>query len=680
MPSAPSFFHHKHRGSALLLLLIIVVVGAAFLLNALKSNPHIERDKVTADALAKAKEALIGYAATYRDNAPGHANDVFGYFPCPDTNNDGVAEPSCGGTDISEIGRLPWQTLGLPPLRDSSGECLWYAVSGRYKNNSPTAALNWDTTGQFIIQDAGGSTLAGTSAETRAVAVVFSPRGVLAGQARTSGANECSGDNTNNAAAYLDGGDPLYAGTPPAAGANSTLTVSTAASIANGVNNDRALWITPNEAWERIRRRGDFVTDITNLLADIRDQAAMDAACATTTAFDPPLPGSIVEAGVSGKNVGMAPAIAQICIPADALKRMAVFNSWRNNALYATCPSAATPCLTVNGASCAGAVIFSGERVAGRARPSTAAADYLEGNNLSAFTSATTVLSGAGPYAWNASSQDIALCIPPTGGGGATQISFTNPTDFAKFDDAIFGAGVTVDPDAQTLAIEVAAGSSGGCAWFPDPITLNGKTLRAYHTFQFAHADPIGAVDLGYGFTLSFIRASDGPPTTYTCNSQSNMGVVPTTDRLYSMFVETDIHQAGSDPAGNHTAIMLNGNLSHSGAFACDGSAQGCLHSPANKFEESPTPTEHNQRIEIHTGYNSNCTATGGTFALVKVWVDCSACNDTSANFSTTPTAKRCFDLDSTMNTVYFGFTGGFSSSGGNVQGVTVRNLDLRVE
>lgn len=416
------------HGAALLMILIAVVALAALLISALKSNPQIERDKVTADVLAQAKDALIGYAATYRDS---HPNEVFGYLPCPDTDNDGFAENSCGSVaGTSVIGRLPWRTLGLPPLRDSSGECLWYAISGTYKN-SPASPINfpmnWDSYGQFVISDADGTVLAGTAAESRVAAVVFSPRGAIGSQDRTPvGTTECGGNTT--IAAYLDGGDPIYAGTEPAAGTATSLTVATAASIANGTNNDWALWITPGEVWERIKKRSDFATDITNLLADIRDQAAMNASCVATTVFDPPLPGSIIEAGVSGKNVGMAPAITQICIPADALKRMAVFNHWRNNALYATCPSATAPCLTVNGASCAGAVIFSGERVAGRTRPSTAAADYLEGNNLTAFTTAATVLSGAGPYAWNTSSQDIALCIPAVGGGAWP---FEYPTQWA---------------------------------------------------------------------------------------------------------------------------------------------------------------------------------------------------------------------------------------------------------
>lgn len=674
------FPYPKTQGSALMVMLIILGLAVALLVSALKSNPQIERDKITADALVRAKDALIGYAATYRDS---HPNEVFGHLLCPDTNNDGEADEPCGIKDVSVIGRLPWKTLGLPPMRDSAGECLWYAVSGQYKNNPKTTALNWDTTGQFAIQDAASSPLA-----NGVVAVILAPRGAINGQSRTSGTSECSGGSTNNVNAYLDGSDPIYAGTAPAANASSTLTVATVASVANGTNNDQGLWIAPNEIWDRVKKRSDFATDITKLLSDVKDQAAMDASCTATTTLDPPVPGSIVEAGVTGKTVGMAPTIQQTCIGTNAVQSMAVFDNWRNNVLYATCPGG-TACLTVNGSTnCAGAVIFSGERVSGRTRPSNAAINYLEGDNLSAFTSAATLISGAASYAWNASSQDIAVCIPPVGGGGSgggTVVQFSDPAQFEKFEAA--GVGVTIDPVNQTATIDVAGGSGGGCLWFPDPIPLNGKILRSYFEFAFTHPDPPGGSDYGYGFTLSFLQGDAGKPT--TCGTQSRMGAIPASTLPYSLFVETDISResANGEPSGtsNHTAIMANGNIVHSTdngnlTTACNGTAAGCSYALSNKFEESPATLSHNQRVEIHSGYNDTCTATGGTYSLVKVWVDCIACTDTETDFSSSPTVTRCTSLDSSMNNIYFGFTAGFSSSGGQVQGAILEKLELRVE
>ena len=80
------------------------------------------------------------------------------------------------------IGRLPWRTLGLPPLKDKNGECLWYAVSGNFKSNPKTNHLmNWDTNGLIEVMAADGSNfIAGASMVNRAVAVIFSPGPILA--------------------------------------------------------------------------------------------------------------------------------------------------------------------------------------------------------------------------------------------------------------------------------------------------------------------------------------------------------------------------------------------------------------------------------------------------------------------------------------------------------------------
>src|SRR3972149_3020211 len=89
------------------------------------------------DALAQAKAALIMYVTitNLSTTRPGA-------FPCPDTDNNGTANLYSGtncpgyvsGSDVY-VGRLPWQTLGLPDLRDSSGERLWYAVSRDFARN-----------------------------------------------------------------------------------------------------------------------------------------------------------------------------------------------------------------------------------------------------------------------------------------------------------------------------------------------------------------------------------------------------------------------------------------------------------------------------------------------------------------------------------------------------------------
>ena len=175
----------KQHGAVLMIMLVIMIVGiAAILVNSLSSATlKNARQKNTAAALAQAKDALIGFAITYRDThtISPQAN---GYLPCPDIAGgltEGSAELSCGLQDVSVIGRLPWATLDLSILRDGDGECLWYAVSGTYKDNPKTGLMNWDTNGQFQAYAPDGTTLL----SNQVVAVIFAPGAPQSGQDRS---------------------------------------------------------------------------------------------------------------------------------------------------------------------------------------------------------------------------------------------------------------------------------------------------------------------------------------------------------------------------------------------------------------------------------------------------------------------------------------------------------------
>jgi len=157
----------NQQGAALLVLVMIMLTAASYLLlKALRGSP-LERDKVTVAALAQAKEALIGYAAS---------NSVVpsGSLPCPDTNNDGGAEPLVGGVCPSYLGRLPWRTLGLSDLRDADGEPLWYALSPTFRNGQTITAT---MPGEITVRDNTGAAL-----PNRAIAVVMAPGKVLTRQ------------------------------------------------------------------------------------------------------------------------------------------------------------------------------------------------------------------------------------------------------------------------------------------------------------------------------------------------------------------------------------------------------------------------------------------------------------------------------------------------------------------
>ncbi|MGC2165593.1 MAG: hypothetical protein WA632_06230, partial [Gallionella sp.] len=164
-------------------MIVIMVVGIAAVLIASLSTSALNnaRQERTAAALAQAKAALIGYAATYGDTHPG---EVHGYLPCPDFaagNPEGSAEAVCGTQDVNQIGRLPWRTLDLSLFRDGYGECLWYAVPGNYKNNPKTGLMNWDTNGRLQVFASDGTTRLDSDAD-QVVAVIFAPNATLPGQ------------------------------------------------------------------------------------------------------------------------------------------------------------------------------------------------------------------------------------------------------------------------------------------------------------------------------------------------------------------------------------------------------------------------------------------------------------------------------------------------------------------
>lgn len=180
----------RQRGQALLALLVILGIGfsAAFFALARPTYSAIERDKITAAALAQAKAALVGYAVGVNNLAGG---DRPGDLPCPDINDSGGFGTSCD-TPATRIGRLPWKRLGLPDLRDGDGERLWYAVSNNFKYNTRTACvapgdagcLNSDSRGTITIRNTAGTVINdGTNPNpftpSGVIAVIFAPGAVL---------------------------------------------------------------------------------------------------------------------------------------------------------------------------------------------------------------------------------------------------------------------------------------------------------------------------------------------------------------------------------------------------------------------------------------------------------------------------------------------------------------------
>jgi type II secretory pathway pseudopilin PulG len=263
-----AFFKHgprrQHGAALLIILLILVAVAAAVILNSLTSSSlKNARQANTAAALAQAKAALIGYAITYGDNPSHSLPQVDGYLPCPDidaSNGEGSSNLACGSQNVSVIGRLPWATLDLPALRDGDGECMWYAVSGTYKNNPKTSMMNWDTNGQFQAYAADGTQLTNPN---EVVAVVFAPGAPLSGQSQdhspSGSAPICGGNYT--AAHYLDTGTVNTVNFNNADIATGKFIQGTS----SGSINDQMVFITKQDIWNAVQKRTDFQNTL-NLL------------------------------------------------------------------------------------------------------------------------------------------------------------------------------------------------------------------------------------------------------------------------------------------------------------------------------------------------------------------------------------------------------------------------------
>ncbi len=384
-----------------MLMLTILVIGAtALLVSSLsRSAAQIERDQKTADALAQAKEALIDDAVSQTPVASA------GYLRLPDLGfmiglapSEGSSAPNFSGNskDYSVIGKLPWRTLGLKPLRDGQGECPWYVVSGRFKNTPATDALNWDTQGQINLADSNGNIIARNLA-----ALVVAPGHALDGQNRALSDPtyvQCGGNY--DARNYLD----PYVSSDAISGAinyfmggtNNRVTLNTNNNLlvmtGNGHYNDRFLFITSDEVFRVVMRRADFSVQVSALLSDAYFQ-------------------SVAIAGTKGTdNVN--------CNLLGSSNRTFCKN-WIEMVLLTKLPTS-TP-VTIDGApttACSRILLFGGQKntaqlrltAANKATPS----NYIEGANLSAFATPVAVASGfVGVSVFSAKkpSADVLKCL-----------------------------------------------------------------------------------------------------------------------------------------------------------------------------------------------------------------------------------------------------------------------------
>lgn len=253
MGRLPERFPAKQRGAALLLGLLMLVMAmlTGLFWNIERFSSRTERDKITATSLARAKDALISAAAS-ADLSSGRPGEL----PCPALDDDGNAASSCS-TQASRIGRLPWRTLGLPNLRDGSGEVLWYALSANYRKNGPS--INSDTPGTITVRDLQGSPIFDAAAGTGAVAVVIAAGPPFTRPTSVSDASPYvqtrSGAGTSLPANYLDLANGEDNGDFADGSANGFINGPIRDASGNVVSNDQVLAISRDELMAATERR-----------------------------------------------------------------------------------------------------------------------------------------------------------------------------------------------------------------------------------------------------------------------------------------------------------------------------------------------------------------------------------------------------------------------------------------
>ena len=226
----------RQQGVVLLFIISILILGSAafFLSIQNKNQAKLEKHQATTEELQKAKEALIAYAVNYSFNHlnnDGRAVDIGpGHLPCPDLDNSGSPNLTCGE---HVIGRLPMRWLidnprvedadsqfEIYPHASDSTNRFWYMPSRKFLySGMGDRAVNPDTVAEITVD--GVSDI---------VAVIIDPGDPVLKQTRPS----------NNVDDYLEGanadGDANFVTSAP------------------GAFNDRLIFITKEEMMPLVER------------------------------------------------------------------------------------------------------------------------------------------------------------------------------------------------------------------------------------------------------------------------------------------------------------------------------------------------------------------------------------------------------------------------------------------
>ncbi|MDX9994317.1 MAG: hypothetical protein RBS28_03260 [Rhodocyclaceae bacterium] len=586
------------RGAALLIFMILMVTAALTYVVTSLTPEMIEarRTQKTQEALVLAREALIGYALQYRERQAAQDPDasgdddaaMYGFLPMPDVGTDRLhptqQNPACNTEGCAMdfvngafpaqaetiIGRLPWRTLGIPPLRDGHGECLWYAVSAGHKSLgiNPAIKMNWDTPGQLdeILVNAGALSAKGLQNHDRPIAMIFSPGAAFAGHSSTSAnVTECGGNYA--VAEYLEGMNllPVFTSANGASGDTSAQPkpLGITGKLYSGstlLANDRGIAITSDMLFGAIRQNRHFRSDIREMLKRMAKCWSRNLSSLSPVAITD-------YSAPADKIAGRMPAAPASCndSPDTAYGNdqdpKGYFGHY-DEMIFIARPEPASGTFSVNGdATCKGVVLFSGPRVAGKKRidanDKKTLSNYLEGDNLQSLLNSGNVFNGDSAdadAAPRADGTDIAVCIPDSTTFDPTPVVSTplGQDQLVGYDTA---TNTLVLGKENVSSDTYPAASLFGCVWFPE---RQASGFRAYFNFMIT--------DSGHGFTFAAVDArrntvsACGAAAKHLAYSGDNTYTPPIAYPKIGIEIDTS-KQTGAYPAGRADPDYLGGHL-----------------------------------------------------------------------------------------------------------------------
>ncbi len=687
---------HAQGGYALVIMLVLLIAASMYSLVDRMSTITQKNQAITSggSALQQAKEALLAYAATYSDQ---HAEEVFGYLPCPDRTGDGVSDSdltgtACGTAGATVVGLLPWKSLGLEDLRDAQGNCLWYAVSGNYKASASNkvTGMNWDQQAMITVRDHLGSVLVAPQSLTEnsggAAAVIFLPNQPLSTQNRVADTSVACGMNpaanpTNQFIESLTDLATAITGQP-----DST------------TNNDQLAWVSPKEIFTRVKaRKGSVSPELVYSLE--RSRSELNTYFSTLTSL--PTPAS---ASANGSlTYGLLPAsITELPVTAPTTALTNYLTNWRSLFRYAICTSG-TKCITVTNASpasstlCTGILYFVGEK--GATGPRTTAESSTLGESIFATTSFNNPLSSSIQISDpKASAPATVTCLNPIATQPPPPITSVNNFTTTQ----ITGGGAISTTGSGSLLLGSGATNVFGCSWHPDAVTIS-DGLSVYFTYEIDNR--------GEGFVFAIADATNNTSPNMCGKSGASLGysgnngaTAPIKPPKIGLEVDTRVtggqQTSRGDPSARHVGFVFWAGDSPTddldnvhGSSVCATAGNPCNKKDTGEVFSSNsianTGTTYYVRLDIAPDstvanrYQLKGYITASTLAKSYCELeDTSVVVDINSTTCLARPASSLASISATLNTsmtkAYIGFTVGQASGGASTGQVIIDNFSAQ--